>query len=269
MIKLEVCYCVGGVISPTLANMTLDGMERAIHDAVPPHNRVNFIRYADDFVITGKSEKLLVETVRPVVESFLKERGLELSGEKTVITRIDDGFTFLGQTFCKHHNVLHIVPAKKGVLALREKIGEILRHNMSTPIEAVIKKLNQVLRGWALYHRHVVASEAFSSVDTYVYEQLWRFARRRHQGKSKKWLGRKYWSGTRNPNVFAVRSKYKEKTFILQVIRVSSIGIKRHIKIRAEANPYKPEDAAYFWRRRQPGAKFMPELSARKMRATA
>jgi RNA-directed DNA polymerase len=259
----------GGVISPTLANMTLDGLEQAIHEAVPRRSKVNFIRYADDFIITGKSERLLVETVRPLVETFLKVRGLELSSEKTVITRIDDGFTFLGQTFCKHGRVLHIVPAKKGVLALREKIGELLRQNMSTPIEATIKKLNQVLRGWALYHRHVVASEAFSRVDTYVYEQLWRFLRRKHPGKSKKWLGRKYWSATHNPNVFAVRSKYKKKTFLLTVIRISSIGIKRHIKVRAEANPYKPEDAGYFWRRRQPGAKFMTEKSARAARAKA
>ena len=158
---------------------------------------------------------------------------------------------------------------KKGVLALREKIGELLRHSLSAPIEGLIKKLNEVVRGWALYHRHVVASEAFSRVDTYVYEQLWRFLRYKHPEKSKKWLGWKYWSATRNPNVFAVRSKYKTKTFILTVLRISSIGIKRHIKIRAEANPYPPEDALYFWRRRQPGERFMSGLSARAVRAVA
>lgn len=259
----------GGIISPTLANMTLDGLEQAIHKAVGRRGRVNFIRYADDFIVTSKSRRLIEEVVRPVIEAFLKDRGLELSSEKTAITRIHDGFTFLGQTFRKHGHVLHIVPSKKGVLALLEKIGELLRRSLSAPIEAVITKLNQVLRGWALYHRHVVAAEAFGRVDTYVYEQLWRYLRRRHPKKSKKWLGRKYWSASGNPYVFAVRSLYKKKTFLLKVLRVSSIGIKRHIKIRAEANPYRPQDAVYFWRRRQPGARFMSGLSARDMRAAA
>jgi len=259
----------GGIISPTLANMTLDGLEEAIRKAVPRRCRYNFIRYADDFIITGKSKRLLMKIIRPLVEAFLMDRGLELSSEKTVITHIRNGFTFLGQTFCKHGNVLHIVPAKEGVLALQNNIGEYLRRSKSAPIEAVIRKLNQMLRGWALYHRHVVASRAFSRIDTYVYEQLWRFVRSKHQGKSRKWLHWKYWSASGNPNVFAVLSKYKKKTSLLKVIRISSIGIKRHIKVRAEANPYKPEDARYFWYRRQPGARFMAELSARDMRATA
>ena len=259
----------GGIISPTLANMTLDGMEQAICNAVPRQQKVNFVRYADDFIVTGKSQRLLDEVVKPTVETFLKERGLELSNEKTAITRIHDGFTFLGQTFRKHGRVLHIVPAKEGVLALLRKVGDWLHRSLSAPIEWLIKKLNEMLRGWALYHRHVVASEAFKRVDTYVYEQLWRFLRRKHPGKSKKWLGRKYWSATSKPHVFAVRSKYKTKTFILAVIRVASLGIKRHIKVRAKANPYRPEDASYFWRRRQPGARFMSGFTARETRAYA
>lgn len=259
----------GGIISPTLANMTLDGLEQAVCSAVPRHNRVNFIRYADDFIVTGKSKHLLTVAVKPAVEAFLRERGLELSSEKTVITRIHDGFTFLGQTFRKHGRVLHIVPAKKGVLALLRKIGEFLRRSLSAPIERVIKKLNEMLRGWALYHRHVVASEAFSRVDTYVYDQLWRFVHRKHPEKRKGWLIRKYWSDPRRPYTFLVRSKYKTKTFLLSVLRISSLGIKRHIKIRAAANPYQPEYAEYFRRRRRPGAKFMSGLSARAVRAIA
>ena len=259
----------GGIISPTLANMTLDGLERAIRDAVPRYNRVNFVRYADDFFVTGKSQRLLVEVVKPVVKGFLQVRGLELSEEKTAITHIRDGFTFLGQTFCKRGGVLRIVPAKEGVLALRQKIGEQLRRSLSDPMEAVITKLNQTLRGWALYHRHVVASQAFSRVDNYVYDQLWRYVRRRHQGKSKGWLYRKYWSATGKPWVFSVRSKYKTKTFILSVLRLGSIRIRRHIKVRSEANPYRPEDAEYFRQRQRPGACFRSVPMARVTRAYA
>jgi RNA-directed DNA polymerase len=259
----------GGIISPTLANMTLDGLERAIREAGPRRSRVNFIRYADDFIITGKSRRLLVEVIQPAVERFLKERGLELSKEKTVITHIRNGFTFLGQTFCKQGGVLHIVPAKKGVLALRDKIGEHLRRSLSVPIEAVIKKLNDMLRGWALYHHHVVASQTFSRVDAYVYGQLWRFVRRRHQGKSRKWLYRKYWSATGTPWVFSVRSKYKTKTFLLSVLRLGSIRIQRHIKVRSDANPYRPEDAEYFRQRRRRGARFVAGPTAQEVRAGA
>jgi len=92
-------------------------------------------------------------------------------------------------------------------------------------------------------------SEAFGRVDTYVFEQLWRMVRRRHQNKTKGWLIKKCWSAS-GKHVFSFVHKYKKKTRILKVIRVSSIGIKRHIKIKAEANPYFPEYSHYFWRRK-------------------
>ena len=260
----------GGIISPTLANMTLDGLEQAVHNAVPRHSRVNFIRYADDFIITGKSKRLLEKYVRPAVEEFLTERGLTLSKEKTRITYIRDGFTFLGQTFCKHGNTLHITPSKDGVHAIIQKIGNIIRKYISSPITLVIKKLNQTLRGWANYHRHVVASGAFSHVDTYVYEQLWRMIHRRHPNKTKKWLVPRYWMVAGRKWVFAVKENYKGKSRVYQVIHVSAIKVKRHIKVRANANPYTPEDAGYFWyRRHNKDAKFTTKLTARAMRAVA
>lgn len=97
----------GGIISRCLANMTLDGLERVVRAAVPCRSRVNFVRYADDFIITGKSKCLLEKQVQPAVEAFLAERGLTLSEEKTSITHIKHGFTFLGKTFRKHGHVLH------------------------------------------------------------------------------------------------------------------------------------------------------------------
>lgn len=123
------------------------------------------------------------------------------------------------------------------------KVGDIIRQHRSSPIEGLIKKLNQLLRGWANYHRHVVSSEVFSRVDTYVYEQLWRMLKRRHQNKSKEWLIRKYWTASGQKHVFSVILKYKGKKHLLQVIRASSIGIRRHVKIKADANPYMPEYA--------------------------
>ena len=259
----------GGIISPTLSNMTLDGLEEVVRSAVPRRSRVNFIRYADDFIITSKSKKLLEENVKPAVEKFLAERGLSLSEEKTVITYIKNGFTFLGQTFRKHGRKLHITPSKQGVLALIEKVGTIIRKHVSAPIPVLIKELNAVLRGWANYHRHVVSSEAFSRIDTYVFEQLWRMLRRRHPGKSKKWLFTKYWKASGKKHIFAVRVKTKKNpNKVYQVIRTCSIGIRRHIKVIAAANPYMPEFAKYFWQRRnRKESKLLPALSAREFRA--
>jgi RNA-directed DNA polymerase len=261
----------GGIISPTLANMTLDGLEEAVKSAVPWRSRVNFIRYADDFIITGKSKRLLKKNVIPAVEKFLSDRGLALSEEKTIITYIKKGFTFLGQTFRKHGRVLHITPAKEGVLALKRKAGNLIRKHVSAPMTVLIKKLNESLRGWGNYHRHVVASEAFGQIDTYVFEQLWRMVRRRHQNKSKGWLIGKYWSATGRKHVFAVKQKNaKGIEKIYQVLRVRAIGIRRYIKIKADANPYLPEYAKYFWRRRHDKeSKLLGAMSAREYRALA
>ena len=261
----------GGIISPTLANMTLDGLEEVVRNAVPRRSRVNFVRYADDFVITGKSKRLLVQNVKPAVEAYLAERGLALSEEKTVITYIKDGFSFLGQTFRKHGRTLHITPAIEGVLALKRKIGGIIRKHVSAPMPVLIKKLNASLRGWANYHRHVVASEAFRCIDTFVFEQLWRMLRQRHSNKSKKWLFKEYWTASGRKHIFAVHAKTaKGVKKLYQVVRVGAIGIKRHIKIKAAATPYLPEYSRYFWERRnQKGRKEMAALTAREHRAMA
>jgi RNA-directed DNA polymerase len=258
----------GGIISPTLSNMTLDGMEEVIRRAIPRRNRVNFIRYADDFIITGKSKHLL-NKIKPVVEKFLAVRGLTLSKEKTLMTYIKNGFTFLGQSFRKHGRKLHITPSAEGIKSLLEKVGKLTRKYVGAPMVILIKKLNQTLRGWANYHRHVVASEAFSRVDTYVFRQLWRMLRKRHPKKLHTWLFNQYWTASGKKHIFAVKTKTKEgKSKVYQVIRISSIGIRRHIKIKAVANPYLQEFARYFWQRRYiKGSKLLAKLSAREFKA--
>lgn len=260
----------GGIISPTISNMVLDGLEDTVRRAVPRRRRINFVRYADDFIITGKSKTILKDAIQPVVEGFLAARGLSLSPEKTVITHIKSGFTFLGQTFRKHGRTLHITPSTEGVHALMGKIRKLIRKHVGAPMPALIKKLNAVLRGWANYHRHVVASEAFSRIDTYVFDQLRRMLRRRHRNKTVKWLKKRYWSAA-GKNVFAVFAKTaKSGKKIYQVVRISAIGVRRHIKIKAAANPYLTEYAGYYQRRRKnKDSKLLQALSARQHRAMA
>jgi len=241
----------GGIISPTLANMTLDGLERVIRNAVPRRCRINFIRYADDFIVTGKSRRLLEKSIRPAVERFLADRGLQLAPEKTAITHIKHGFTFLGQTYRKTGNVLHITPAKEGVLALKRKVGTLIRKYVSAPLPILVRKLNQTLRGWGNYHRHVVAGETFVIVDKYVKEQLRRMVYRRHQGKSRRWLDRQYWRVPGHERAFTVASKTaKGELRNYEVFRLKSLSIRRHVKIKADANPYVKEEGRYFARRK-------------------
>jgi RNA-directed DNA polymerase len=255
----------GGIISPCLSDMTLDGLERVVRDAVPRRSRVNFVRYADDFIITGKSRRLLEEQVKPAVEAFLTERGLTLSEEKTSITHIKHGFTFLGQTFRKHGNVLHITPATEGVRALVQKVGTWIREHASAPAPVLVKALNQTLRGWGNYHRHVVASDAFSRIDKYIYEQLWRMLRRRHPNRSRKWLFRKYWTYEDGRTIFSLSAKTKQGPRRYRVVRLGSIDIRGHRKIRAHANPYTREDAAYFAERgRDKEKRLLPGLTSRE-----
>jgi len=240
----------GGVISPTLMNMTLDGLEQAVHQAVPRRHRVNVVRYADDLIVTGKSRRLLEETVRPALDAFLGERGLQLSDEKTAITHIKHGFAFLGQTFRKHAGTLHITPSNDSVMALVRKLGILIRSHVNAPMPALVKQLNQALRGWSNYHRHVVAGDAFSRVNLYVYRQLWRMLRRRHPGKSWKWLCRTYWDTTGPYRAFVVTAPTRKGPRAYRVLHLTSTNSQRYVKVRAHANPYRPEDAAYFARRR-------------------
>ena len=114
------------MISPALANCALDGLERLLREKYPAGKRlkslggekpcVNLVRYADDFVITSKSKELLEGEIKPLVEQFLQERGLELSPKKTVITHVERGFDFLGQNVRRYPNgKLLIKPSKKNV----------------------------------------------------------------------------------------------------------------------------------------------------------
>ena len=118
--------------------------------------KVNVVRYADDFVITGDSKEVLESEVRPWVEAFLAVRGLQLSEEKTRITHIDDGFDFLGWNFRKYSGKLLIKPSKKNAQAFYRKVAETISGNKTVKQGDLIRLLNPMLRGWAQYHRPVV-----------------------------------------------------------------------------------------------------------------
>ncbi len=156
----------GGIISPVLANLTLDGLE-TVALQVEPHRRgnlrpkINVVRYADDFIITGRSREQLEEKVLPAIAAFLGERGLRLSPEKTKITHIESGFDFLGANVRKYGRKLLMRPSKDNVLGLLRDLRGLVRTQRAATALDLIHQLNIRLRGWANSQRHLVASRTF------------------------------------------------------------------------------------------------------------
>lgn len=241
----------GGTISPTLMNMTLDGLERLLQERLPTRqkvngrthfNKLNFVRYADDFIITGESPEFLRDKVLPIVKEFLTERGLQLSEEKTVITHIEDGFDFLGKNIRKYNGKLLIKPSKTSVKSFLEKVRSIIKGNKSTKQETLIRKLNPVIRGWVNNQRYVVSSKVFSRVDYEIYKCLWQWAKRRHKKKSHKWIAQKYWHhiGSRQWT-FSVpyeNQSTEGEPLYCKLEYATDTKIIRFKKIVAEANPF-------------------------------
>ena len=162
---------------------------------------MNLIRYADDFIITGTTKERLENEVKPLVEQFMLDRGLQLSPEKTCITPIEQGFDFLGQNLRKHGDKLLIQPSKKNTHTFLEKVRQLIRRGRGISQSDLIRQLNPVIRGWANYHRHVVAKRTFKKVEWILWHSLWRWARRRHSGKGSQWIKQRYWHSFGGKNV--------------------------------------------------------------------
>jgi len=249
----------GGIVSPALANCTLDGLERLLREKHPAGRRlkslgglcssVNFIRYADDFVVTSKSKDLLEGEVQPLVEQFLQQRGLKLSPTKTVITHVEKGFDFLGQNVRRYPNgKLLIKPSKRNVKTFLAGIRATIKAGLGMSAADLVDQLNPKIRGWANYHRHVVSKRTFTHVDHSIFHSLWRWARRRHPKKSSTWLKEKYFEHNRGHNwcFFGERCDDEGQSSKIRLYRAKSTPIKRHIKVKGEANPYDSAYETYF-----------------------
>ena len=132
----------GGVVSPLLANIALNGIE-AIHQSV---------RYADDMVFILKPQDD-AEEILTQISKFLAERGLKVSERKTKLICTTDGFDFLGWHFRVQANgKFRSVPSVDNFKAFRQKVKAIVNHsNYGAAVKAL--KLAPVVRGWRNYHR--------------------------------------------------------------------------------------------------------------------
>lgn len=243
----------GGVISPTYANMVLDGMEPMILNVYwrskvkktfgvkYNSHKVHMVRFADDFIVTA-SDKETLEAIKQMLESFLRERGLTLSMEKTVITHINSGFDFLGWNFRKFKGKLIIKPSSKSMRKVTKKISEIIKNNRTTKQEILIQRLNQVLIGWANYHQGTCAKKCFGTIDNRTWKMLWKWAKRRHPNKKHQWIVDKYWKEYKGRR-WAFRT---EKSILFSM---SDMPIVRKSQMALDKNAFL--DKEYFQKRSQ------------------
>jgi RNA-directed DNA polymerase len=243
----------GGIISPVLANGTLDGLQRLLTErfASTPQqrkNKVHLVRYADDFLITGISKELLRDQVPPLVAHFLKERGLELSHEKTQITHVEDGFDFLGQNVRRYRcGKVLIKPSLRNVKTFLAKIRETIDRSGSQTTGEMIRRLNQQIKGWTMYHRYASSKRTLTYVDHRIFQMVWRWCRRRHSEKSRKWIKKKYFrhEGHRHWVFTGTLRDPKGQGWPIPLMAAAQVKIIRYVKIRSAVNPYDPEWELY------------------------
>lgn len=249
----------GGVISPIIANMALDGLENCIQKAV---SDCILVRYADNFIIIGRSEQLLREHVWPAVVSFLKNRGLELKMEKTRIISINQGFEFLGFHFKEFEDkarakgykkgIFLVQPTKRNISAIMAKLKMIVENHRRRPIYPMIIKLNQVLRGWSDYFRSTTTTRTFSSIGAYLFRKIWITLKSRHRGVPLRVLKSKYFISIKGNN-WVLRANDGKGNFIT-LFQIGWVTKQRHICCQP-LNPFLPENQKYFEKRIALGAK--------------
>ncbi|KYC35127.1 group II intron reverse transcriptase/maturase [Scytonema hofmannii PCC 7110] len=260
----------GGIISPLLANIALDGIGVYLknltirkkyrngynrsgtpsyrYDAISPFG---FIRYADDFLITAPSFEM-IEAVLPHIELLLQIRGLELNPDKTKLVHIDAGFNYLGFNVRHYNGTTIIKPEKEKVLTKIREIKKWLRKNQNASPEAVINYLNPIIRGFANYYRTVCSKEALYYFDSELWRALYKWGKRRHPNKGKKWIAKKYFN-VQGKNAQANKWDFistiknrKGKSEIITLVKAGSTPIIRHIKVAGTNSPDDPNLRKYW-----------------------
>jgi len=260
----------GGVISPLLANIALHGMEVALgmkyrRDHIECSRAV--VRYADDFVVFCESRED-AETIIQILAAWLGRRGLTLSTEKTRIVHLTQGFDFLGFNI-RHYKdprtrtgyKLRITPSKESVTALRKKLRDEWLRLRGTSAQAVLIRLNPIIRGWANYFRRAVASRIFSKLDYWMFRRTVRYVEHTHPNKPWHWKKNRYW-GQLNPK--------RKDTWVFgdkrtggYLLKFSWFDIERHILVKGRSSPDDPGLREYWAKRERAKAN---DLETRKQR---
>jgi RNA-directed DNA polymerase len=247
----------GGVVSPVLLNVALHGMEQAAGVRYHTTGRAAgwtmtgspvLIRYADDLIALCHSRDEALQ-VKDRLASWLAPRGLAFNEDKTRVVTLDEGFDFLGFNVRRHGDKLLIKPSKAAVRRLRERLRTELRSLRGSNAQAVIRKLNPIIRGWANYNRGVVSSRTFSALDDYMWRLTYKWALSAHPNKPRAWIIPRYFGqfnkARRDRWVFGDRQRgaYMQK--------FAWTRIARYWMVQGAASPDDPALANYWAERRR------------------
>lgn len=243
----------GSPVSPPLANLTLNGLEEYLG------KEFLTTRYADDFIVAGKSPEELRNLALPKINSFLLERGLKLDQDKTRIFSIEEGFDFLGLNFREYPDKHRIKGTKKGIFLvkpsptkvktfIRELVVIIKKHKNRSAYDLVLK-LNQKLRGWAEHYKKVTSQKAFNTIHYHVWRALWAMVCKKHGRRLKAWLYKMYFEKVgENKWIFVGKKGKNKEEKKLTLFQIPYVPIKRHVLCK-DLNAYDPASVEYFHRR--------------------
>jgi len=259
----------GGVISPLLLNIALHGMEQAAGARywrargtslrAQPGTPV-LIRYADDFAVLCHTREQ-AEQVKARLAVWLAPRGLAFNEDKTRIVTLDEGFDFLGFNIRRYRSgKLLTKPSQAAVKRFRARLRAEITALQGGNADAVLVKLNPILRGWAAYYRTGVSKRIFSAIDHYVWWLTFQWAMRRHPNKPKRWIVDRYY-GTFHPTR-RDRWSFGDRESGYSITRLAWIPIVRHVMVAGAASPDDPALSDYWATRRR---RTSPPMSTRNI----
>jgi RNA-directed DNA polymerase len=180
--------------------------------------------------------------------SYVPVSAPELSHEKTRITHIEDGFDFLGQTVRRFGDGKVLTkPSKRSVKTFLAKIQATIDDSSGKRAGDLIRRLNQQIKGWTMYHRYAASKRTFTTVDDRIFWKLMRWCRRRHPKKSGKWIKKRYFQREGNRD-WVFTGTIRDSTgswHPIRLMQAAGVKVLRWVKIRSAANPYDPEWELY------------------------
>ncbi len=247
----------GGVISPLLLNVALHGLEQAAGvryiTSGPQAGETKAgspiaIRYADDVVVLCHTRQQ-AEQVKAKLAGWLAPRGLVFNEDKTQIVHLSAGFDFLGFNARRYGQQLLIKPSKAAVQRIRERLRTEMRAMRGSNAAAILAAFTPIIRGWAAYYRGAVSSRTFKALDNYMWKLTYKWAKRSHATKPKRWVVSRY---------FGKFNKLRNDHWVFgdaasgaYLVKFSWTPIVRHTLVKGGASPDDPALAGYWARRRQ------------------
>src|SRR3989441_11947508 len=181
----------GSPISPLYSNIYLNLADQLWHSrGYPAKLGATLHRYADDAILVGRRSP---QPVRAAFEGIAKRMDLTLNRDKTRVTRVTDGFDFIGFNFVKRKNprsgkqAIYIFPAKSAQQKIRNRLKYVTSRRAPITPKEFVDMVNPMVTGWANYFRHTNASQAFRGLQRFVNIRFRRYLTQRSQGRGFGW----------------------------------------------------------------------------------